>query len=91
MTGIVTHFEVSKNGSMLNGTNHRHKEIRRNGNKPTYSWPNPMYMYSKLLYSGIHSIQLLSPGDFTVEFQWLEHLWNHEKMFETGVVRANEC
>ena len=24
----------------------------------------------------------------TVEFQWLEHLWNHENMFETGVVRA---
>ena len=27
----------------------------------------------------------------TVELQWLEHLWNHENMFETGVVRANEC
>ena len=26
----------------------------------------------------------------TVELQWLEHLWNHENMFETGVVRANE-
>ena len=25
------------------------------------------------------------------ELQWLEHLWNHEKMFETEVVRANEC
>ena len=23
--------------------------------------------------------------------QWLQHLWNHENMFETGVVRANEC
>ena len=23
---------------------------------------------------------------YTVELQWLEHLWNHEKMFETGVV-----
>ena len=22
----------------------------------------------------------------TVEFQWLEHLWNHENMFETVVV-----
>ena len=20
-----------------------------------------------------------------------KHLWNHEKMFETGVVRTNEC
>ena len=27
----------------------------------------------------------------TVERQWLEHLWNHEIMFETEVVRANEC
>ena len=26
----------------------------------------------------------------TVEPQWLEKLWNHENMFETGVVRANE-
>ena len=25
----------------------------------------------------------------TVELQWLERLWNHENMFETGVVRAN--
>ena len=22
-------------------------------------------------------------------FQWLQHFWNHENMFETGVVRAN--
>ena len=22
--------------------------------------------------------------------QWLVHLWNHENMFETGVVRTNE-
>ena len=28
---------------------------------------------------------------YTVEFKWLEHLWNHENMFETGVGRANEC
>ena len=28
---------------------------------------------------------------FTAELQWFEQLWNHEKMFETGVVRANEC
>ena len=27
----------------------------------------------------------------TVELKWLEHFWDHEKMFETGVVRANEC
>ena len=27
----------------------------------------------------------------TVELKWLKHLWNHENMFETGVVCANEC
>ena len=26
----------------------------------------------------------------TVELQWLERLWNHENMFETGVIRDNE-
>ena len=35
------------------------------------------------------SMCLLGYG--TSKIQWLEHLWNHEKMFETGVVRANEC
>ena len=29
-------------------------------------------------------------GWYTVELKWLEHLWNHENVFETGVVRANE-
>ena len=28
---------------------------------------------------------------YTVELQWLEHLWDHENMFETEVVRANDC
>ena len=27
----------------------------------------------------------------TVKLQWLEHLWDYENMFETGVLRANEC
>ena len=27
---------------------------------------------------------------YTVELQWLEHLWDYENLFETGVVRANE-
>ena len=26
-----------------------------------------------------------------IELQWLKDLWNHEKMFEIVVVRANEC
>ena len=25
----------------------------------------------------------------TVELQWLEHLWDHENMFEARVVRAH--
>ena len=29
--------------------------------------------------------------EHTVELQWLEHLWSHENMFETGEVQANEC
>ena len=28
---------------------------------------------------------------YKVELHWLEHLWNYLNMFETGVVRANEC
>ena len=28
--------------------------------------------------------------EITVELQWLEHLWDYENFFETGVVRAIE-
>ena len=31
-----------------------------------------------------------TPKECTVELQWLEHLWDHENKFETGVVRASE-
>ena len=27
----------------------------------------------------------------TAQLQWLKYFWNHEKMFETGVVLANVC
>ena len=27
----------------------------------------------------------------TLELQWPEHLWNHETVFETGVVQAIDC
>ena len=37
------------------------------------------------------TIIFLGKNRHTVELQWLEHLWIHENMFETGVVRANEC
>ena len=29
-------------------------------------------------------------GGITVDLKWLEHLWNHENSFETGVVQAKE-
>ena len=38
-------------------------------------------------YSG-HLLEIIIS---TVELQWLVHLWDHENMFETGVVRVNEC
>ena len=27
--------------------------------------------------------------EISVKLQWLEQLWDHENLFETGVVRAN--
>ena len=40
-------------------------------------------------------IDLLFPENHfllnTAELQWLEHLRDHETLFETGVARANEC
>ena len=30
-------------------------------------------------------------SEYTVKLQWLKHLSDHENMFETGVVQANEC
>ena len=44
--------------------------------------------FSFLLYGGGQSRKLYS---YTVELQWLEQLWNHKNIFETGEVRANEC
>ena len=37
------------------------------------------------------AIQLMRFLPNTVEFQWLEYLWDRENTFETGVVRVNEC
>ena len=37
------------------------------------------------------SVKSNSPYRYTVELQWLEHLSDHENMFETGVVQANAC
>ena len=33
---------------------------------------------------------LIAPKSFTVELQWLEHLWDHRKLFEIWVVRATD-
>ena len=42
--------------------------------------------------STVKGKNLLLRGHTTVELQWLEHLWDYENVFETGVVRrANEC
>ena len=40
-----------------------------------------LYMCSALTVTELMNL-------YAVELQWLEH---HENMFETGVVRANEC
>ena len=50
-----------------------------------------MYHFTPNLYQVKEESCSLSVIVITEEFQWLEHLWNHENMFETGVVRANEC
>ena len=28
---------------------------------------------------------------YTVERQWLEHIWSQENMFETGAAQASDC
>ena len=39
-----------------------------------------------LVYAATEKVHTL----YVVEFQWLEHLWDYIKVFETGVFRANE-
>ena len=41
--------------------------------------------------TGIRAKVLVQRNQHTVKLQWLEHLRNYENMFETGVIRANEC
>ena len=36
-------------------------------------------------------ICIINANLYIIELEWLEHVWNHENMFETGVVQANEC
>ena len=50
-----------------------------------------MQLYIFALYFYICRHSALRVKAITVEFQWLEHLWDYENKFERGVVRANEC
>ena len=47
-----------------------------------------LHIFTVTAYS---KLDIHVPCLHTVELQWLEHLWNHENMFETEVDRANEC
>ena len=38
-----------------------------------------------------HPVDQRKPSTNTVELKLLELLWDYENMFETGVVRANDC
>ena len=55
------------------------------------STPNPMPGGSAIALPVYLYKQAKIDLTYTVELQWLEHLWDHENMFETGVVPANEC
>ena len=50
-----------------------------------------LYLVCKKKIEHAGSYSHLMKLQHTDELQWLEHLWNHENMFETGGVRANEC
>ena len=52
-------------------------------------WAGVLFRALRLVNLSLQNITE-ADGSYTVELQWLEHLWNHENMFETGVVRANE-
>ena len=47
-------------------------------------------MTRKPSMSGIRPVLSLLILHTTVELQWLEHFWDYENLFETGVVRASE-
>ena len=60
-------------------------------NKPANTYPS--VSNGKLMVMPYICIKLCCLSNFTiitVELQWLELLWDHENLFETGVVRANE-
>ena len=43
-----------------------------------------------IVWATVIILEATAPEMITVELQWLEHIWNHVNMFETGVIRASE-
>ena len=50
-------------------------------------WSKQIKLNQNKLYNHRSFIAIV----YTVELQWLEHLWDHGKLFEPWVVRAKEC
>ena len=53
----------------------------------------PLYCHVSFVKHSILMNKLVNLNflkSITVELQWLEHLWDYENLFETGLVRANE-
>ena len=54
----------------------------------------PQNKIATILCQNFHGVVKLSACQAclnTAELQWFEHIWDHENMFETGVVQANQC
>ena len=63
-------------------------------NIAAWAWVSEATLSKKFLYYMFNItfyIQKIMCLLYTVELQWLEPLSDHENIFETGVVRANEC
>ena len=79
-----------------NQINHPHRTDQRSINHDNFNYTKKKKKKrkkekSKHLFFFLFSIfMLVHHKQYTVELDWLEHLRNHENMFETGVVRANE-
>ena len=64
-------------------------------NRVRYDWVHfqgkKIYHFSFcLLLQYVSTLKELAPRESTVELQWLEHIWNHENMLETGM-GFNHC
>ena len=76
-------------GQMLMQCVCEHVNNRFMQNSPFFS----LFVYHSCTFyeSQVENLLCAAEGRYTVELQWLEHLWDQENMFETGVVQANEC